>query len=248
MNKILALKVQSLEKENVDIKTELESLSKSNKKSNSENLKANSEASKIKEEKRVLQIKHEKVCAEIKIVNNEKEDLVKKCHALSVADKTKQKEIFEAQKRFNMKNEELKNKVIDLEVFREQKLTEERAFKHQEKKIEKKDKRELPKEAKLKVDEMKFIRTGAKCLDTNGNEALKVTIEEENVETKNVDKDQRLDVEIKGEANTEKNLSANELEHSDQKMATLKNIIEVNTTKSDAIRAMTKAVCAVMTS
>ena len=147
-----------------------------------------------------------------------------------------------------MKNEELKNKVIDLEVFREQKLTEERAFKHQEKKIEKKDKRELPKEAKLKVDEMKFIRTGAKCLDTNGNEALKVTIEEENVETKNVDKDQRLDVEIKGEANTEKNLSANELEHSDQKMATLKNIIEVNTTKSDAIRAMTKAVCAVMTS
>ena len=67
-NQILSLKVKLLKKENVDMKTKLEGLSKSNKIHDSENLKANSEASKIKEEKRVLQIKDEKVCAEIKIV------------------------------------------------------------------------------------------------------------------------------------------------------------------------------------
>ena len=50
------------------MKTKLEGLSKSNKNLDSANLKANSEGSKIKEEKRVLQIKHEKVCAEVKIV------------------------------------------------------------------------------------------------------------------------------------------------------------------------------------
>ena len=61
--KILSLKVKSLEEENVALKTGFENFEIAKKTSETE-------ASAVKEEKRSLQIKHEKICAEIKLVKN----------------------------------------------------------------------------------------------------------------------------------------------------------------------------------
>ena len=165
-NKILTLKVKSLEKENVTLKEGFENLAGS--KNTSETI--NSEASAaVKEEKRLLQVKHEKICAEIKLIKNEKEDLVKKCNALSVADKANKKEIFDLKKRLDKNSEEFESQVRDLKAFKEQKLAEERAIKHIEKKNKKKARKELLNEAKVKAEQLKSDRTPKKNLDKNAN-------------------------------------------------------------------------------
>ena len=145
----------------------------------------------------------------------------------------------------------------DLEAFREQKIVEERALKHQEKKIKKKAKRDLKNEAKVKAAEMKSFRTTTKFLDINENVTTKVVIEEETgacemkEETKDVDEDS-LDVDSilepaynKEESIEETNLPKNELDQIEQN--TTEKIIELDGSECDeeiaAIRAITIAVC-----
>ena len=168
-NLILCLQVKSLEKENCLIRTEFENLSKSIKTHDSANLKAKSEVSTIQEEKRMLQIKHEKVCAEIRSLKSEKEDLLLELKNYSVADKSKTKEIFELKRCI----EKFENQLKDLRDFKEQKLAEDLAVKLQKKKQNKKARQELQKEAKLKVAEMKAIRSPTEFLDLNLNEQPK---------------------------------------------------------------------------
>ena len=159
--KILSLKVKSLEEENVALKTGFENFEIAKKTSETE-------ASAVKEEKRLLQIKHEKICAEFKLVKNEKEDLTRKSNALSVTDKTNKKEIFELKKHLDKKSNEFEIQLRDLKAFQEQKMAEERAIKQQEKKNKKKAKRELHNEAKVKAEQLKSARTPT-ILDANAN-------------------------------------------------------------------------------
>ena len=112
-NQVLSLKIKLVETENKAMKFEIQNLSTSSKNFETGTLKAKSESSAVKEEKRLLQIKHEKVCAEMKIMRTEKEDLLKEFNALSISNKTKKKEIFDLKKNLVKKSEEFETKLKD---------------------------------------------------------------------------------------------------------------------------------------
>ena len=81
----------------------------------------------------------------MKIVKTENEDLVKEFNALSAANRTKKKEIFELKKSFEKKSETFESQLKDLEAFKAHKVAKEHTEKQREKKMKKKAKRELKK-------------------------------------------------------------------------------------------------------
>ena len=110
------------------------------------------------EEKRVLQIKHEKMCAEIKIVKVENEDLKKNINSSNVALKPSRKELKDVIYKFEKKVEQLEEKIEDLLEYKRNKTAEERDLRSKLKKVDKKLKNMKENEASLNLEMMKRER------------------------------------------------------------------------------------------
>ena len=78
------------------------------------------------DEKRSLQLKHEKTCSENKTLKREKDDLEKEINKLSIALKTSRKEIKEQSHQYEKKVEVLKANLEDLVEYKTQKVMNEK--------------------------------------------------------------------------------------------------------------------------
>ena len=83
----------------------------------------------LKADKRALEIKHEKLCAENKVLKNEKDDLNKELNVAKVALKTTRKEAKDNLQQFKKENKSLEEKIRNLLDFKNAKLSEERDLK-----------------------------------------------------------------------------------------------------------------------
>ena len=112
----------------------------------------------IKDEKRSLQIKHEKMCSETKTVKQENENLKKELNSLNVALKSAKKEIKDTSKEFERNILSLGDKIQNLNDYKVDKVAEEKELRSKLKKADKKLKLLGEREAKLELDKIKFER------------------------------------------------------------------------------------------
>ena len=127
----------------------------------------------IEEEKRLLQVKHEKLCAEFKNLKREINDLNFTNNASAIALKSAKKENKDASNNHEKKVKLLEEKIQELVEFRSEKLAEEKETKSRAKKVDKKIKQIEEREAKvkLKIIELKKEqdKTFEEKLDANEN-------------------------------------------------------------------------------
>ena len=116
----------------------------------------------LNEEKRLLQVKHEKICANNKILKNENEIVRKELNAANVAVKTCKKETNDAHHNNNNKISGLEYKLRELLEFKATKESEEKELKSKQKKVDKKLKSIQEKEAQIKVERNKLDRSDFK--------------------------------------------------------------------------------------
>ena len=127
-----------------------------------EEVKEEGSANKIKavnEEKRALQVKHEKVCADNKITKAENEALKKDLNSVNVALKTSRKENNDSSHRQDRKIELLEDKIKELHEYKIDKESEEKDLKNKTKKLDKKLKSIQEREAKIEIDKKKLERS-----------------------------------------------------------------------------------------
>ena len=110
------------------------------------------------EEKRNLQIKHEKICTVNRALKNEKENLQKELVQSSVALKSSKKEIKDQTHQHQKKIEAFEDKLKDLLEYKSHKASEEKELKTKLKKVEKKLKVLREKEAEIKVEKSNLER------------------------------------------------------------------------------------------
>jgi hypothetical protein len=134
-----------------------------------------------KEEKRTLQIKHEKACAEIKNLKGEKADLVKDLNAASVALKNIEKENKEVNCKFKKQVSNLEHKVSALEDYKTNKIAEEKDLKTKIKKADKKLKSVLEREAKIKLSKDKHSVGTAPEYNDDQNNTISASLKASNM-------------------------------------------------------------------
>ena len=115
------------------------------------------------DEKRTLQTKHEKTCAENKILIQDKETLSKDLNSASVALKSSRKDTKDVAHRYEKKVEALEDKIKVLEQFKSEKDAEQRSFNSKSKKLNKKLKAVTKKEAKVALDNLQRERSKLKA-------------------------------------------------------------------------------------
>ena len=107
-------------------------------------------------------MKHEKVCADNKIIKAENEDLKKDVNSFNVALKTSKKENKDSSHRLERKIEQLEDNLKKLHEFQINKEFEEKDLKNKAKKIDKKLKLIQEREAKIVIDKNNFERFKSK--------------------------------------------------------------------------------------
>ena len=112
----------------------------------------------FRDEKRALQMKHEKVCAEAKSLKQENENLGKDLKTVNVALKSAKKETKEVSKDTEKNINLLEEQVKHLTEYKIAKATEEKELKTKIKQVDKKLKSLNEKEAKLEIDKTAFER------------------------------------------------------------------------------------------
>ena len=142
------------------LKSEIKNLTAELKKAYDENDKVvQVKVKAFKEEKRVLQVKHESSCAEVKSLKTERDDLKKDLNASSVAIKSIEKENKETNKKLRKQVDLLEMKIKDLEEYKAAKVAEERELKSKIKKTDKKWKSVLEREAKISINKKNISQT-----------------------------------------------------------------------------------------
>ena len=112
----------------------------------------------ISDEKKSLQIKHERVVADLKCVKNENSDAQKHIKHLEVALKSSQKEIKEVVGTHNKKISGFEIRINDLQNYKIDKMSEEKELKTKIKKVDKKLKTLAQKEAEIKIEKSELKR------------------------------------------------------------------------------------------
>ena len=115
------------------------------------------------DEKRTLQTKHEKTCAENKILIQDKETLSKDLNSASVALKSSRKDTKDIAHRYEKKVEAFEDKIKVLEQFKSEKDAEQRSFNSKSTKLNKKLKAVTEKEAKVALDNLQRERSKLKA-------------------------------------------------------------------------------------
>ena len=134
------------------------------------------------EEKRSLQIKHEKTCAENKSLKNDNENLKKDLNQSSVALKSAKKEIKDQTHKHEKKIDAFEDKMKDLLEYKSIKASEEKDLKIKLKKVEKKLKILRDKEAEIKIEKMNLERDKTRQNEANNNLEFETKTEEQNTE------------------------------------------------------------------
>ena len=116
------------------------------------------------EEKRSLQIKHDKICADNKILKQDKDTLNKELNSASVALKSSRKDTKDAAHRYEKKVEALEDKINVLEQFKADKDAEQRNLNRESKKLNKKLKAINEKEAKVALEKLQLEESKLKPL------------------------------------------------------------------------------------
>jgi regulator of replication initiation timing len=117
-----------------------------------------SEINALRDEKKNMQIKCEKVIVENKALKSENPDLAKELKTANSASKSSQKDSKEAFNKYERKLEALQLKLKELNDYRIDKAAEEKSVKNKQKKLEKKEKLLIEREASLKVEKLQFER------------------------------------------------------------------------------------------
>ena len=115
------------------------------------NINAINKVKAIEEEKRLLQVKHEKNCAELKNLKSEINDLNRSNNAAAIAMKSANKDTKDLIYKHDKKVEVLEGKIQELTDFKSNKLSEEKNLRSKEKKVNKKLKQLEEKEAKVRL-------------------------------------------------------------------------------------------------
>ena len=107
------------------LKSEVKNLTEELKEAHDKNDKAvQVKVKAFKEEKRMLQVKHENLCAEVESLKTERDDLKKDLNANSVAIKSLEKENKETSKKFKKQVDLLESKIKVLEEYKANKIAE----------------------------------------------------------------------------------------------------------------------------
>ena len=146
--------VKDLNEEIATLKTKLE---------DDEKFKVTSE----NEEKRLLQIKHEKVCAENKALKNDNEAFRKDLNIANVALKTSKKESRDTSHRLDKKIEKLEENIQSLNEYKIVKESEEKDFRAKTKKADKKQKQIQEREAKLRLEKIALQKSEMKNFEAS---------------------------------------------------------------------------------
>ena len=120
------------------------------------------------DEKKAIQTKHEKLCADHKILKGENVDLMKDLNALNVALKSCKKESNDTAHKNQKKVENLEAKLKDHVQFKITKELEEKDLRAKTKKLDKKLKTIQEKEAELKVARNRLDRPAIGKVGTDG--------------------------------------------------------------------------------
>ena len=153
-----------------NLKSEVKNLTEELKEAHDKNDKAvQVKVKAFKEEKRMLQVKHENLCAEVKSLKTERDDLKKDLNANSVAIKSLEKENKETSKKFKKQVDLLETKIKALEEYKANKVAEEKELKAKVKKADRKLKSVLEKEAKITIANKKIAGTSAYINDDQNN-------------------------------------------------------------------------------
>ena len=132
----------------------------------------------LTEAKRVLEIKHGKVCAANKTLKQEKEDLSKDLNKLNVALKSSEKEVKTLTYKFEKKVGSLEETIKELNDFKSSKLSEEKDLKLKIKKYDKKLKLIQEKEAKLVIAKKDFVKREALTVSNISDDVDSVAVED----------------------------------------------------------------------
>ena len=119
------------------------------------------------EEKRLLQIKHEKTCAENKALKNDNEAFRKDLNIASVALKTSKKESKDSSHRFDKKVENLEEKIRGLNETKIARESEEKDLRTKIKKVDKKQKQIQEREAKLELEKIALQKSQMKNFESS---------------------------------------------------------------------------------
>ena len=117
----------------------------------------------ISDEKRGIQVKHEKLCAEFKLLRQEKDDMQKDLNNATMAIKSSKKESQENFRKFEKQKFELESKIEKLTEFRLMKLGEEKELRTKLKKVDKKFKLLKEREANIQLQKNKENRNELDC-------------------------------------------------------------------------------------
>ena len=116
----------------------------------------------VSEEKRQLQIKHEKVCSDIKHLKQENADLRKDLGSTNVALKAARKQVQEESKKSEKDMLVLNTNVENLQHYKNLKIAEEKESRQKIKKVKKKLKQVTEKEAMIQVEKDQMARNMVK--------------------------------------------------------------------------------------
>ena len=158
-----------------ELETKLENLSKQ---LDNERLQSDKAADdlfqKARDDRKGLELKHEKTCHENKSLRNENVELEKEIRSLKIALKSSKKEVKDTSHKFEQKMEALDAKNRNLEEFKAVKVSEEKILKTKVKKLDKKLKMLEEREARTKLDKANQIeierQSNEKKKDANENE------------------------------------------------------------------------------
>ena len=141
------------------------------------------EKSKVKsehEEKRLLQVKHEKICAENKVLKNDYEEFRKELNISSVALKASKKDSKDISHRLDKKVESLEEKIRCLNEYKIAKESEEKDLRAKIKKADKKQKHIQEKEAKLELEKIALQKSQMKIFQSPPLHSLSTNLDQKN--------------------------------------------------------------------
>ena len=137
------------------------------------------------EEKRLLQIKHEKTCAENKALKNDNEAFRKDLNNSSVALKTSKKESKDASHRSEKKVENLEEKLRGLNEYKIVKESEAKELRAKIKKADKKQKQIQEREAKLELEKIALQKSQMKNFESSTANLVKNSLLPTNFDAQN---------------------------------------------------------------
>ena len=156
---------------------------------------------------RELQIKHEKICSNLKDFKNENNQISTEYNAISVALVTSRKSMQDHLKLCSQEKGDLKKEIVKLRVFKNEKDAEERKAKKVEKKTRQKNKREILKKQSFEVHTVEGLEATLEIHSTVDSSNNFEILQNQNLCSKPIERkvnhDQIVKIEVENDGNAE---------------------------------------------